>query len=357
MQRNTLVQWLLLVCISMLLCSFSACNGKRILYGAETPVYDSTVIMVDSNMVPVIFDAHAFEDQWGFESIVLHKAHVKVFPNRGGRRTIVEIGGPLYVDSIFGVTHFLMDYDFTQRYRHPSITNFFKMLRPDDFVLHFHRSKNKPNEGWIEYIRKAEVTDTNRIADDIGFFRQWRLSEVDLDKGSDGKVLVRLGHASFAPELFAPQVKKDANNSFGKMDPGIPTLVADVEGGLQPLDHFDHLGLLEGGTAVIIWYDSLSKQNLFKDVHGSLKRVITVALDVAEKYHVDPTIGIYDAGRMAKKLRANNGRVSFEALNILSVNYPDYVSAGFGYVEQTQYVREHHRNGRIVKREYEMVKK
>lgn len=338
-----------------------ACNPKKaahnLLYGSESATDTSLVDCIDSNMSALIFDSKTYDTQTGFESIVLSKVFVKLFPNRGGRRAIEKDGESVCLKNVLGVTQFLMDHDLTSGFRDTSVVKFFRGLRQNDFVLKFHRDSTQNDEGWIEYLHKWQAPDEREVGNSTGFFRQWRLSEIDYTRNKEGKVLINVQPSAYATDLFCPQAKKGTQNPFAQSTTEIPVWITSVEGGMKPLDDYDKLGLFNGGTVVIIWHDTLAGKIFFKDIHGSLKRIINTAIEIADKYHVDPTIGIYDAGRMARKLKAKNGVLCFKDLDIISEGYPDFVSAGYCYIDQKQYIKTQRRGGRLLKWEDRIEKK
>lgn len=265
--------------------------------------------------------------QIGFHSLILDRQKVILFPNYGNRKRMKE----KYIENVSGVVQFLMDYDMTSGYVHPYTLNFYNKLRPTDFVLKYHKSKDSSNQGEIEYVYKKDVTLHDTLGIQIGFFRQWRLSEIDIQ---DKKVMMK--KCTFSSRCTCPQVKQAASNPFS---PQIPIWVKSEFEGYQPFESLNKLDDINGGTVVIIWKDKNSHQVKFIDIHGSLNTILTSAEKIEKEYKIDPVIGIYDAGPLAVKVKSNSeNKLKLSDLNTLS--QIDYVSAGYGYVAKKYYIFE-----------------
>ena len=220
------------------------------------------------------------------------------------------------------------DFDLTTGYVHRYTQNFFKLLRPDDFVMKFDRTPEDSTVGFVHYIRRKDMTTGDKLGKNIAFFRQWKLSELDY-VDSLGKILIHVEPSKFAQGCVSPNTKPGITNPFG---PQVPFMMQFDKRGYIALDNFTKLDNRNGGTVVAIWEDKSSHQILFQDIHGPLKQVIEQVITISKKYQTDPTIAICDAGPMANKFVSNQG------LELNCKQFPLYdvpfAGAGFGYVPQ-----------------------
>jgi hypothetical protein len=303
------------------------------------PIDSVQSVIIDSFTSPLkFFPINMASGQTSFESVVSNTLKVQLFP-RNGRRDTLRIHT---LNGIIGVTHFFMDHDLTTGYVHEYTKNFFKVLRDTDFVLKFHRSGNSPVIGFMSYIRKGSMQKSDTLGKNIAFFRQWKLSEIDYrGQGDNIEINLKLCPPPFTGCAY-PRVKPGTTNPYPQE---IPIWVQSNLAGYLSLNKFEKLDQYNGGTAVIIWPENNSGQILFQDIHSSLSEIIRRAIEISQKYHTDPTIGVYDAGPMAHKFVANQ----LHELNAdqFAPHLGWVVGAGFGYVPQVIYVLFDKKTNRI----------
>lgn len=277
-----------------------------------------------SNYGPLVYDDKAQGGEHGFIGNPAKKLRARLIPNLGERQRT----GNKPIGPVQGVTHFFLDHDLTTGFVHPYTASMFKRLRPQDFVLRFTRTGDDPMLGSIQYIRKHEMTDADVLGKNIGFFRQWQLSEIDL-RTVDGVQQVRLAPCRSASFCGCPQTVDDSELPY---TPEIPIWNQDAATGWMPVASLSKLGKYSGGTAVIIW-TSLKKgpaSIVFQDVHGSFATIIATATEIANRYGVDPHIGISDAGPFARKVRADgNNMLQCAPLKAIAPGGTQF-GAGFG---------------------------
>ena len=261
------------------------------------------------------------DGQFKFKSIISEKLDVKLIPNYENRKkqNIQE------VSNIVGVCHFFLDHDLTSGYVHPYTLNFFNKLRPDDFVLKYTPSSNSIQEGSICYIRKKDIKEGDKLGKNLAFFRQWKLSEIDISGDK-----IRVATCKYAHGYVCPQVKPNCLNPF-KLE--IPIANIFLNEGYYSITNFSDFDRKNGGTAVIIWEDSVNNVVKFMDVHSSMQQIINEAIDIAKNYNVDPTIAISDAGLFSLKFKSDENYV-LNTKVIDKVSDIPFVSAGFGYIPQ-----------------------
>jgi hypothetical protein len=272
-----------------------------------------------------------------FVSFIMHQAEVKIFPNKHYRdeQQIEKISG------IVGVTHFFLDFDLTSGFVHPYTLNYFNKLNADDFVMRFSANQKDKTTGSIEYIRKSNVTTQDKLGVNIAYFRQWKLSEIDW-KTSDGKILIKVKNASFSYEGFCPQSKnlKDASLISQR-----PILVKADRYGYADAETMNSLNAKYGGTAVLIWENKQDGKNYFMDVHASWKDIFMQAKSISEKFGVDPTIAIGDAGPYSAKVYANKSNcIDVSDIDNLCMG-DNWFGAGFGYTPQPFKIYKTEKNG------------
>ena len=282
-------------------------------------------VVIDSVVCPLKFsEVNITSNQIGFESVVAHTLRAKLIPSNGQRKESKITG-------ILGVTHFFLDHDLSVGYVHHNTLTFYKQLRRDDFVMKFDKIAQGSNEGSIYYIKKKDTLKTDKLGQDIAFFRQWKLSEIDY-RESNGKIEINVKPCSYWSGEVCPQRKAGTTNPFG---PEIQFWQQFNRTGYLSLDNFTKLDNLNGGTVVIIWEEKNSGQILFQDIHGSLYEIINRAIEISKKYQTDPSIAISDAGPMANKFRSNE----MNELDCSKFPLPTvpYAGAGFGYIPQKIY--------------------
>jgi hypothetical protein len=178
--------------------------------------------------------------------------------------------------------------------------------------------------GDVAYIQKRHLAQDDVLGQNVAFFRQWRLSEIDYADG-----MIKMKPCGFAKNCLCPQTKENAQNPYSSEIPiwNLSTLGE----GKHPLGAFNRLDKNNGGTAVIVWTYT-DQQTYFWDVHGSLQDILLTADSISKKYGVDPSIAISDAGVYAPKIRANaNNKLDFNAVNQMLPS-GDLTGAGFAYL-------------------------
>jgi hypothetical protein len=321
-------------CYPVILLLIFACNGKNesIASQAKNDTVKSTEIstyenvqQLDSIVAPLRFFYTNTSKQVGFESIVAHRLKAKLIPNNERRKLL----GITKITWLLGVTHFLLDHDLTTGFVHPYTTNFFGRLRPDDYVMKFDRSKQDSTVGYIYYVRKRQLTSNDTLGKNVAFFRQWKLSELDI-RNNNGTLEVNIEPCSFAKVCGCAQTNEQSKNPFGN-----ELLLWSVTNayGYYPINKLNKLDNRNGGTVVIIWNANGNNETLFQDIHSSLSEVLNRAMTIRDVYHIDPTIAISDAGPFANKIKSNDlNELDCTKINEL-LNYPK-VGAGFGYVPE-----------------------
>jgi hypothetical protein len=243
---------------------------------------------------------------------------VKFFPKRIDRNAL----NITKIDNIYGVNQFFMDHDLTSGYVHPYTQNFFNRLNDDGFVLSFRRSTNRINEATAFYKRKKDLGLDDVLGENIAFCRQWKLSEIDL---KEKKILMK--KCKFNSSCTCLQVKSSTDNPYS---PEIPLWSSNKKEGYIEISELNDFGNFDGGTVTIIW-ESDNNEILFKDVYGSVKDIITSAIEIRDKYNTDPVLGIYDAGSYARKFQSNNGVLDFDIVD-KNTGRGQFVGAGYGYL-------------------------
>ena len=301
-------------------------NSKKIGVKIETEAKIKNEI---KDSVPLVKYYPNNNIQKPFETKELHKASVTIFPNYGSRNHQLSyyIGNNSYsypnnyeLKNVYGINQFFMDFDLTTGFVHPYTANFYNKLPKDGFVLYYERNPKYINQGEISYKRKKDLTVNDILGQNIGFCRQWKLSEIEILKED---VFMRKNNSG----SYSMQVKSNTKNPY---EPEIPIRSIQIsKDGYYKMDQFNILSNLNGGTAVIIW-ETKTKEILFLDIHGSIYSIINKLIDISNKYNVDPTLGIYDAGPMSQKLKADdNNSVFFSEVNSWC-DY-NYVGAGYAY--------------------------
>lgn len=223
----------------------------------------------------------------------------------------------------FGVQQFFMDHDLTDGFVHSYTQNFHKWLPDSGFSLCFKRSSDKVNEAIAYYKRKSDLDANDILGQNMAFCRQWKLSEWDIV----GDELIKMELCNFNKNCLCPQVKKDSKSKY---KPEIPLWNSSKDnGGYHKINDLNSLDSYKGGTAVIMW-EGGNHEVRFIDIHNSIKEILKCAINIRDRYKVDPSIGIYDAGSFGRKFRADK-------TNYLDFNYINsktgsgkFVGAGYG---------------------------
>jgi hypothetical protein len=289
----------------------------------DVPIPKGKVRELSTINSPLLYANTTEEYNVPFQSCMMNQAKIQLIPNKENRKSkgIKEIRG------ISGVTHFFLDHDLSNGFVHPYTSNFYNKQNQEYYVLKFTPSSKNKLIGSIQYIKKKELKPNDKLGVNIAFFRQWKLSSIDYQE-SNGKYLIHVEKSSFNPMYDCPQAKKSA-------DPGcqsqIPLLLPSSSKKLVDVSTFNQLNNHLGGTVVIIWEDKKTHKTYFIDVHQSFYYIFQLAINIAKKYHVDPTIAIGDAGPFTPKVKSN---ASF----VLNTKYVDDMTynggkfgAGFGY--------------------------
>ncbi len=307
--------WILLICFTS---QVSFCQNTH-----ENKPTNKIAPISSSN--PLQYEALTSKGQMAFESMESTRLKVKLIPNNGRRKQL----GIKTISGIQGVTHFFLDHDLTTGYIHPFTLNFFLMLRPNDYVLKFERTERDSSTGYIQYIRKNQMAANDKLGINIAFFRQWKLSEIDY-RGSGSQLEIHCKASTYKTNAICPQAKSHTTNPFAQNILQIPIWSQFKQSGYVSLGKLNTLDNLNGGTVVIIWEDQKTGQIKFKDIHGSISKIVNSAIEISKKYAVDPVIAIGDAGPMAIKIKSNENmvldctKIPLEKLN--------RAGAGFGYM-------------------------
>lgn len=256
-------------------------------------------------------------EQIAFKTKSLKSAKVKLFSNYGTRKKM----GITSLESVFGINQFFMDFDMSTGFVHPYTSNFYKKLRESDFVLFLERDISKINEGVISYKRIKDLNQSDVLGQNVGFFRQWKLSEIDINENQ----YVNIKKTSNG---FCLQVKQTTNNPFKSYIPLWSKQT--VKDGYVDYHQLNLLTNNNGGTVVIIW--EVDGEIYFKDIHASIKDIINKLNFIRDKFLVDPVLGIYDAGPMARKFKSNSNNVVYFNEIQPFISSISYVGAGFGYL-------------------------
>ncbi len=166
------------------------------------------------------------------------------------------------------------------------------------------------------------------LGQNIGFFRQWKLSEVDL-KGN--QIMMKRNKSL---NCYFPRIKGDSENPY---KPEIPIWSAQpTTEGYVEWSSLNELSNNNGGTAVIVW-ETKEHEILFLDIHSSINDIIECARKVGREYGIDPTIGVFDAAPMARKFKSDLGNVvRFKDVDP-KISKIGYVGAGYAYNVNPRY--------------------
>ena len=255
--------------------------------------------------------------QTPFETKELKLASVKLFANYGNRQKL----GTKELKDVYGINQFFMDFDLKSGYVHQYTRNFYNKLTPENYVLYFEKNGSSLDEGVIYYKKISDLKNTDSLGRNVGFFRQWRLSDIVIDGDQVFVIKNEIGS-------YYLKVKDESLNQFKDFIP-LWTKKPKKEGYFE-INQLDELTETEGGTVVIIWQKN--GQTYFKDVHNSIQRIIECLFEIKKEYNVDPVLGIYDAAPMAKKFKSDEkNSVNFDYVDSRTMK-KNYVGAGFGYL-------------------------
>ena len=307
----------------ILLLFLSSCCDKN---DSKTSFKDIVIdegIIINVDTIPVK-DTTPFIEYWDlsnsqqipYRTKKLTSAKVKLFPNYGNRKKL----GITQLNDVYGINQFFMDYDLTSGDVHDFTKKFYKSLTPDDFVLFLKRDESYINEGEIFYKKVKDLSPLDSLGQNIGFFRQWKLSDIDME---DNKVNVKKFRGT-----YNLQVKQHSSNQFKAL---IPLWSKQTkEEGYIDISKLNVLTDNDGGTAVIIW-ETKENEVFFIDIHSSINDIIECLMNIHNEYDVGPTLGIYDAAPMARKFKSDKtNSVDFKSVN-LKTSHQSHVGAGFGY--------------------------
>lgn len=292
-------------------------------YEATKDSTQAAVALVDTT--PFIQYFENTNEQKPFKTRELSSAKVTLFPNLGTRKCTndTRFSSPLnQLIGVYGVNQFFMDFDLTTGFVHTYTKNMFNNLSPDGFVLQLTRDPVAINKATISYIRKKDLAPSDSLGINIGFCRQWRLSEIDI---VENKVLLKRDPKLNRLFISPKQGTSNPYNDFVKIWSD-----QTIKEGYYDINSLNILSGTNGGTAVIIW-ETKQGEIRFIDIHGSIKDIITELQHIAAKYDVDPTLGVYDAAGMAQKMKADaNHMVSFDEIDKWCGGQL-WVGAGYGF--------------------------
>jgi hypothetical protein len=258
--------------------------------------------------------------QLPYKTKALKEAKLKLFPRYKDRKAL----GINSLSNVYGIHQFFMDHDLTSGFVHEYTQNFYSKLPQDGFVLKIERSPKQINEGTIRYIRKKDLEKGDALGQNIAFCRQWKLSEI----GLNGFNLV-MKKSNFRKDVYCPQIKQGTSNPYS---PEISIWTSTAKEGVNDFRYLNSLTDYDGGTAVIVW-ETVNKEILFLDIHGSIADILNTAISIKNKYKTYPTIVIYDAGSFARKFKADiNGNIDFNFVNART-GTSEFVGAGYGYLK------------------------
>lgn len=319
-----------LTCFVILIIGFTACNNDNNSIVVNKPK-QSDRKKVAEFYYPVIYDSIPSPDgQWGFQTIPATSQRVKLVPNIQTCETL----GLNHINNIFGVNQFLLDMDLSNGFVHRYTTNFFNQLSLDEYVLKYEKIAGKELEGIIRFIRKKDLKTTDTLGKNLAYFRQWHLSEI---VNGDS---VEMQPCGYAKSYLCPQAKSNHYKEIA---------ISNYDGkpGFQSFTKFNKLSDTDGGTVCIIWEDIASGEIFFKDVHGSLSRIINEAKKIATTENTDPVIAISDAGIVSRKFRAENFVLDLSPIKQLAPH--SLIAAGYGYVAIKYTVYEVYEEGKLEK--------
>jgi len=299
---------ILFVCLNIL-CS----NTEKKSIAVSSSCFDT--------IYPVIYNCQPAENgDYAFRTIPSKQLAVKLIPNMETRTKMhmTEVG------EIIGIHQFFLDHDLVSGFIHPYTKNMFDKLNAMDFVLKFNRDSLKSLTGSISFTHKSKLTTLDTLGKNIGFFRQWRLSEIDYAV-RNGEVYIKTNTCKFYTRCACPQSKKTGDMTQ------IPFWqIANT--GYQPLNKLSAFGAEDGGTVVIVW--DAKNEIFFQDIHSSWKEILLRAIEISKTFNTDPAICISDAGPFARKLKADkNFTVNVKDIDAIARNGKRF-GAGYGYIHK-----------------------
>ena len=244
---------------------------------------------------------------------------IRIFPNYGTRKK----NGVKEINKITGVNHFFMDMDLTTGYVHEYTRNFFNKLRPDDYVMRYIPGEDSLM-GLMSFIQKKDTGPNDVLGKTIAFFRQWKLSELNI-KGSGTNTQIELKACSYNALCMCPAVKQKSSNPF-KTE--VPFWHSGKSPGWVEISKLNKTGKFDGGNVVLIW--NFKGNTWFQEMHGSLQQVLGKALALKNLCGCDPVLAISDSGPMAASFKSNKDFV-LETKQIDQLDNIEYVGAGYGY--------------------------
>jgi hypothetical protein len=269
---------------------------------------------------PILFNTSDASETIDWIGVCGTRQLIKIFPNRGYRDSL----GIKTIRNITGVNHFLLDMDLVSHYIHPYTYNFYKRLRAEDFVMKYSPSEGDSNIGFMEFIHKKDVLLNDSLGYNLGFFRQWKLSELLIEEGLIS-TKIKLKICDFNPVCFCPEVNKKSSNPFPIE---VPIWQSNAAPGWVNINKLNVVGKYDGGNVILIW--EYKRQIWFQEMHGSLGQIITQALRIRDISNSDVSIAISDAGPMSASFKSDStNTLEFKEINKLD-NIP-YIGAGYGY--------------------------
>lgn len=270
---------------------------------------------------PILFSAASDNETRSWMSICATRQLIRIFPNRGHRKELNQNT----VSKITGVNHFFLNMDLVSHYVHPNTFDFYNRLSAEDYVMRYIKSENDSNLGTMQFIKKKDVKPEERLGYELAFFRQWKLSEVDL-KNEKNFWQIRMQPCSFSPLFFCPTLKP--HYSKHPFSSEVPIWQSNSELGWVHLENLNVLGKFDGGNVVLIW--EYRGRIWFQEMHGSLSQIINQAMRLREISGSEITLAISDARPMSASIKSNEKNIlQFSEINKLSEE--KYAGAGYGY--------------------------
>jgi len=270
---------------------------------------------------PILFSDDFSSETRSWISVCATRQLIKVFPNKGHRAEL-NLNS---VSKITGVNHFLLDMDLVSHYVHPYTLNFYNRLSAEDYVMRFTKSENDSSLGFMEFIKKKNLELNERLGYELAFFRQWKLSEIDLKK-ENNEWKIRMKSCSYSPIFFCPSLKPEYSEHAYSSE--IPIWHSNASPGWMNINDLNILGKFDGGNVVLIW--EYQGRIWFQEMHGSLSQIINQAIRLKEISGSEITLAISDAGPMSASFKSDeNNILHFTEINKLEKD--DYIGAGYGY--------------------------
>jgi hypothetical protein len=270
---------------------------------------------------PILFSEEIENETRSWISVCATRQLIRLFPNKGHRAEL-NLNS---VSKITGVNHFFLDMDLVSHYVHPYTLNFYNRLSAEDYVMRFTKSENDSSLGIMEFIRKKAVKPEDRLGHELAFFRQWKLSQLDLKKQND-VWQIRMESCSFSPMFFCPSLNPEYSEHPFSSE--IPIWHSNASPGWVNLDALNVLGKFDGGNVVLIW--DYQGRIWFQEMHGSLSQIINQAIKLREISGCEITLAISDAGPMSASIKSDEKNIlEFSEINKLEKEL--FIGAGYGY--------------------------